>query len=211
MTEPAIHTGVDDVHAHPHKTGHSRLDLIIALSAISISVISLFVAIAHGRTEEKLVAANSWPFPVYVTQNLTPDAGGHALVLRVENGGVGPARIQSIQVRYRSRLVHSRAELMQSCCGLPMTGPDDEIKAGLISENPIVGVLPAREGVNFLAWREQPDNHRTWAALNAARTQLVFSACYCSVLEECWRSDLSPTGTPQKVPRCKPSRDDYVG
>ena len=49
--------------------------MIVPLSALFISVVSLGVAILHGRTMEKmaeanahLVAANSWPFPprVYV-------------------------------------------------------------------------------------------------------------------------------------------------
>ncbi len=65
MSEPPVHTSVDEVHAHAHKTGHRWVDMAIAISAITISVISLFVAIEHGKTEEKLVAANSWPFVIF--------------------------------------------------------------------------------------------------------------------------------------------------
>ena len=211
MTEPPVHTGVEEVHAHAHKTGHRWADLAIALSAITISVISLVVAIEHGRTEERLVAANSWPFPVYVTQTDKADDGSRLLVMRVENGGVGPARMQSVVVRYGGRVVRSRAELLKLCCGLPDTGAADQVKAGLFSENPVTGVMPARDGTTFLAWRETPGNAGLLDAVNRARTRLVFSACYCSVLDECWRSDLSATGTPARVPRCEPSADDYTG
>ena len=211
MTEPPVHAGVEDVHAHPRKTGHRWVDLAIALSAITISVISLVVAIEHGRTEERLVAASSWPFPVYVTQNTKTDDGSHLLVLRVENGGVGPARIQSVIIRYDDQVVRSRGELLKLCCGLPDTGLDDQVKVGLFSENALAGIIPARDGTTFLAWHEQPGNARLLEAVNTARRRLAFSACYCSVLDECWRSDLSPTGTPARVPRCEPSADDYAG
>jgi uncharacterized membrane protein YhfC len=66
--QPAVETGVDEARALAHKTGHAWVDLIIAFSAITISVISLFVAITHGRTEEKMVAANSWPFLTFETE-----------------------------------------------------------------------------------------------------------------------------------------------
>ena len=169
------------------------------------------MAIEHGRTEEKLVAANSWPFPVYVNHTDKADDGSRLMVLRVENGGVGPARIQSAVIRYDGKVVRSRAELLKLCCGLPATGPADEVKAGLTTENPVTGVLPARDGITFLAWRELPGNAALLEAVNRMRARLAFSACYCSVLDECWRSDLSPTGSPDRIRRCEPSSDDYTG
>jgi hypothetical protein len=45
-------------HSHGHRTGIPWLDLILAGSAIFISVVSLIVSIHHGRTMEQLVAAN---------------------------------------------------------------------------------------------------------------------------------------------------------
>ena len=45
-------------HSHGHHTGIKWLDLILAGSAIFISVVSLVVSIHHGRTMEQLVAAN---------------------------------------------------------------------------------------------------------------------------------------------------------
>lgn len=50
-----------EVHVHPHHTGHRWVDYVIAGTALLVSVISLWVAVGHGRTMEKLVAANSWP------------------------------------------------------------------------------------------------------------------------------------------------------
>ena len=75
--------------------------------------------------------------------------------------------------------------------------------------NDVVGVLPARAGVDFLAWREGPQP-AIWDRLDAARHRLTFRACYCSVLGDCWASDLTPTAEPREVAQCKASPDDYA-
>ena len=82
---------------------------------------------------------------------------------------------------------------------------------GLVSQNEVVGVLPAREGVTFLAWRETPTNRVIWDRLNEARRRLAFEACYCSVLDECWVSNLTPTARPKRVGQCEPASDGYAG
>jgi hypothetical protein len=45
-------------HSHAHHTLLPWLNLVIAGSAIFILIVSLIVSIRHGRTMEKLVAAN---------------------------------------------------------------------------------------------------------------------------------------------------------
>ena len=127
MSEPPVHVTSGEVHAHPHRTGHSRLDLVIALSAIFISAISLFVAIEHGKTERDLVAANSWPFLRAILSNDYDVRGGAAIGL--SNAGVGPAKVQSFAVFYRRRPVAPNLDLLRQCCGLGAT--DAEIRRQL--------------------------------------------------------------------------------
>jgi hypothetical protein len=211
VTEPPLHTGVEGVHVHPPRTGRHWVDMAIAVSAITISVVSLFVAVENGRTERKLVAANSWPFLVYSSQQNGLVLGSRTILLRVQNSGVGPARIQSVVVRWRGAPVRTRGELLSRCCGMPGVDIGGQIKLGLVTQNPIVGVLPARDEVDFLALRERPDNAAIWSALNAARDALTFDACYCSVLDECWRTDLRSTTTPRPVEQCSSDASGYQG
>ena len=203
MSEPPVQTSGDEVHAHAHKTGHRWVDLVIAVSAITISLISLFVAIEHGRTEEKLVAANSWPFLVYQTSENGLDPGSRVLDLRLVNSGVGPARVQWVKMTLDSQPVRTRSDLMSHCCAVPVGDAVSQVKLGLITQNDIVGVLPARDEVTFLAWKERPGNQAIWNALNATRHRLKFEACYCSVLDDCWISDLTPTARPRHVGQCE--------
>ena len=165
MSEPLLQTGVDDVHAHAHKTGHTWVDLAMAISAITISIISLFVAVAHGRTEEKLVAASSWPFLTFSTSKNGLEAGGWTIDLRLQNSGVGPARVKWIRLVLDGKPVRDSADLMKRCCGVPSAPVDEQVRRGLVSQNSPVGVLPAREGVDVLAWRERSGNGVIWSKL----------------------------------------------
>ena len=64
-------------HETPHRahgTGHRWLDLTLALSAMFVSIVSLILAVHSGHAMDRLVAANSWPFLLYDTENRDPPA-----------------------------------------------------------------------------------------------------------------------------------------
>ncbi|HTR23472.1 MAG TPA: hypothetical protein VMI10_05765 [Terriglobales bacterium] len=79
-------------HTHARHTGLPWIDLILAGSAIFISVVSLIVSIHHGRTMEQLVAANekqveasTLPILRFTTGNVSDNAPSIHFDLR--NGG----------------------------------------------------------------------------------------------------------------------------
>jgi hypothetical protein len=201
MNQPPVQVSGDEVHAHVHGAGRSKLDLIFALLAIFISAVSLFVAIEHGKTERDLVAANSWPFlreildSEYGTQN---DAA-----IGVSNGGVGPAKLKSFEVFYDGLPVTSDLDLLRHCCGLKNETIKAQIPEGIVMS--LVDETVLRPGEDSPVLRvhrlksapEVPD--RFVASLQHMR--ITFRACYCSVLDECWRSDLRSTRT-QPVRAC---------
>src|ERR1700743_2342569 len=94
-------------HAHGHKTGHSWVDMVVAFSALFVSVGSLGVAILHGRTMEtmadgnaRLVAGNCWP---YLTASIGDSVvnGVNTIHMGEVNTGVGPAKIESAELIYK--------------------------------------------------------------------------------------------------------------
>jgi hypothetical protein len=48
-----------------------------------------------------------------------------------------------------------------------------------------------------------------WDTFNTLRFELRFHACYCSVFDECWVSDLT-TVSPQPVEHCAVSSDSFT-
>ena len=201
MSEPPVHVSSDEIHAHPHKTGHSKLDLVIALSAIFISTVSLAVAVEHGRAERDLVAANSWPF---LRETLSNDYNGRRdVVVGLSNGGVGPAKLHSLEVSYEGKPGSSALDLLRRCCGLGSSLSDihRDLPIGLVRSSADETVLrPGEEDQVIVVHRnsiapEVPDR------LAASLLKVGFRACYCSVLDECWTSDLRSTRT-RRVPEC---------
>src|ERR1700748_1188714 len=90
-------------HTHHHPTGHRRLDRPLPICALFVSVVSLILAIIHGQAMErmadanaKLVEANSWPFLEYSTGDI--DDNKPEIEMRIGNVGVGPAKVQSVEV-----------------------------------------------------------------------------------------------------------------
>lgn len=210
MTEAPVETGVSDVTPAPRRTGRPHFDAIVSIAAIFISAVSLYVAIQHGRTERDLVAANVWPFPRAILSNGYGDKGLTAI--GVSNGGVGPAKIRSFEVFYRGVPVSSGLDLLRKCCGLGRgPGPAkaafpngtfnsivDETVLRPGEDNPVLRVAPSVAA---------PEITKRFAQVKVL-TAVTFQVCYCSVLDQCWISDLRSTRT-QPVRECAPPQHPY--
>jgi hypothetical protein len=108
-------------HSHAHNTGLPWLDLIIAGSAIFISIVSLIVSIHHGRTMEKLVAANqkqveasTLPILRFTTGNMSENVREVHFDLR--NGGTGPAIIEWFRVKWNGQPTNGPTAFIDRCC-----------------------------------------------------------------------------------------------
>jgi hypothetical protein len=77
-------------HLRHHHTGRQWVDLLLGISAVSISFISLFLALHNGKAMEQLVQANSWPF-VQITFSTVHLDGTPHIHLDIANKGVGPS------------------------------------------------------------------------------------------------------------------------
>ncbi len=206
MSEPPIQTGVDHVHAHPRPVGHRRIDLILALSAVFISAVSLYVAVEHGRIERQLVQenahlveANSWPFLQIDGEYSTRSTTRILLV----NAGIGPAKLQTFQVFYQGRLVPDLYALLRSCCGLASTpeARHAQVPAGLSIADPANEVLRPGENRAVLEVPASPEQHDMSELFLKASDSITFGACYCSVFDQCWISNLA-TLRPREVRAC---------
>jgi len=138
-----------------------------------------------------MVAAASWPF-LQVNSGNSEDDGKRRITLSLENGGVGPAKIQSFEVFWRGKAYGSSWALLKACCATPgMVAPGT--KSWVINTRPMAGVvMRAGEDRPFLRLDPTPDTEAMWKAFDKVRQQeLTYRACYCSVFDECWISNLT--------------------
>ncbi len=182
----------------------------MAVCAIFISAISLFVAIEHGRTERDLVAASSWPFLRSEITNVYGD--GRAIEVGVSNGGVGPAKIRSYEITLDGHPVGSPAELLALCCGLPrdVNAIRRRLPSGTVAMSMIDNtVLRAGETNPVLIVRRDGTDPVLFSKLNDILLRLKFRACYCSTLDQCWTANLESIDT-KSVSECRAPAHPYV-
>jgi hypothetical protein len=179
--------GPPEAFNQPPRTGRFWFDLLAAVSAIFISVVSLVVAIRGEHTQRGLLAANSWPFV-----QLSEDQGRAYDQLDVENAGVGPAKIFSFEVFYKGQPVDTTFDLLQRCCGLAAPAPNTPhppvhgFSYGQVYGN----VLRPGEHIIAMKLENAGPSADMAKSFGAAMDSLTFKSCYCSVLQECWISDL---------------------
>jgi hypothetical protein len=208
MSEAPVETGVGDITPAPRRTGRVHFDAIVSIAAIFISAISLYVAVQHGKTERDLVAANVWPFPRAILSNGYDEKGSTAI--GVSNGGVGPAKIRSFEVFYHGQAVSSGMDLLRKCCGL---GPGAAAVKAAFPQGTYSSVVdetvlrPGEDNPVFRVPRNGSGPSELFSQIPTLK-QIRFRVCYCSVLDQCWVSDLRSTRT-QPVKECQAPQHPY--
>lgn len=195
----------EHAHSHHNGTGIRWLDMIVAISAMFVSVVSLVVSIGHGRTmermvkeNERMVAGSTMPFLTWSGSMFDPVSNLPRRRLILKNGGVGPARVDWFELRYKGVPYGSMEQLFLNCCS-----------AALQKKNPLRGVLyssvsgtmiPQRESVDVLDLRPGV-SPELMQALDSSRADITVQACYCSVLDECWKASFgNDIGSEKRVP-----------
>lgn len=196
-----------EIHHHAHRTGHRWVDFAVPFSALAVSVISLVIAIHHGHTMQKmaeanarLVQANSWPLLQFATGNAN-EKGEPEITLKVENAGVGPAKLISLEVFHGDQRIRTPRDLVQAL--------DPATTRPLLSLGVTMPVVLRAGDSQLILGLKREGQETLWDKLNTARFELRFRACYCSVFDECWVSDLA-TVSPQHVDQCAVNADTFT-
>ena len=187
-------------HMEPPKSGNRIFDVAITICILLVSVSSLIIAIVHSRTLErmadanaKLVEANSWPFLSYNTSN------GSTISMSIMNDGVGPAKIEAIEVQWAGKSYDNAVDFLKACCAfIPRTA---DVQYELIAGR----VLRAGQAVNILTLPHTRADDVAWNVLDRSRVsrKLSVNVCFCSVFDQCWIDDIVRfTLRPHEVERC---------
>ena len=164
------------------------------LFAVLVSVTSVAISLIGNRTQERLLAASVWPYLSFTSGNTSDDGQRRVISLVLANAGNGPARIRNFSLEYDKKAFAAASILLQSCCNM---------KPEIVLTSPVVGkVLRPGEQIILLQLPLADGIADGWQRLDKARFEFVYSACYCSTLNECWtiRSDQAD---PAPVPACK--------
>ena len=196
---------VEKPHVHP-RHGEHWLDKVLPISAILISLISIWIAYHHGEVmqelvhqNERLVQANSMPHLTLSSGFVTDRQGRSQGAFRMVNGGIGPAEIRTAELLLDGRPVQSARELLSKCCGITSTD-------GLMTSAPTNSMVRPGQSIDYFSLTEvddaaKPGLNRLYQAIEQDR--IVARSCYCSVFDECWVRS-SRDERPRRVNRCPP-------
>lgn len=145
---------------------------------------------------ERLVQANSWPSVQVIYSTLNPDGTPH-IHLDIANKGVGPARIESLEVTYNGKPVSDPRAMVNAMLGRTTAHPHPRIQTSTITHS----VMAAREMATFVDFKPEEFGLEDYNALRLGVQQLDFRTCYCSVFDECWMADASKP-RPERIKEC---------
>jgi hypothetical protein len=193
-------------HHHPHHgTGMRWLDITLGVAATIVSLVSLWLGLHSAHSMEKLVAANSFPYVELIrsSSEIAPQPGADRVRGIVEyelvNNGVGPARMEWVELRFKGKPVADITELLDACCKAEKYNYN-----GLNRRGGIAGAL-IRPGASLkmFTWTELAHANVDFEALHRQMNEIQWSACYCSVFDECYvRSTDADTDKPEPVKQC---------
>jgi hypothetical protein len=193
-------------HHHPHGTGVRWLDIILGVSATVVSLVSLWLGLHSAHSMEKLVAANSYPYLELMRSTQSPDflpgtdKRRAAIEYEMVNNGIGPARIEWVELRFKGKPVRNLRALLDACCA--SWNNENTPTPGLNLRNNISGALVrAGASVKMFTWTEPAATNPSFTALHRQMDDIEYSACYCSVFDECYVQGYKEN-RPQPVARC---------
>ncbi len=179
----------------------------LAIGAVIIAAVSLWVAFDSERTNRELVASASWPFVELTSGELA--VGARIFHLDLSNDGIGPAKLESFELFWQGKPERSPWQLLHDCCaqgngaaGKP--GSVDALRAdsaNLVTASDQGIVLRAGETIHLLWYVRNGGNSPIWDAFESQYVRnLSVRYCYCSALNDCWvmttrigtRRDLNP-------------------
>jgi hypothetical protein len=148
-----------------------RYDAVAAVIAALVGMLALIVAGYTAYIQRQQVRAQVWPFLMMANSD-------HSSEYMWLNKGVGPARVESLQVFVDGKLQGNWHDVFRSM-------QLEKLKYGQSTLNG--NVLSAGEKVDWL----QFGNHDDFLAFREAARRSGFGVktCYCSTLGDCWIND----------------------
>ncbi|MBK7873554.1 MAG: hypothetical protein IPJ74_24265 [Saprospiraceae bacterium] len=158
----------------PKSTWRFSKEMIVALSANAVSIITLLIFIYQTNLMREQQHVAVWPCLEWLPSCCTEEFGGY---LQVENKGIGPAAVQSVNVQFKGKSVNSIDELFTMAVG----HSNFEYYTSTVESR----VLAPGEKIKMftipnLEWASKVDSV-------LRRNNFEVEICYCSVYMDCWK------------------------
>lgn len=157
-------------------------EMIIAGSALIVSLITAFVSIYSAFIDRAYARASVWP-----RLEISRSVGENNFSYNISNKGTGPADIRYARLTFDNQLVKSWPEYLKLLTGTSVVHIQSHMGSIVMSAGDRIRPLQV---------------HQSDAAkVLADRDSLSIELCYCSIYDECWLADRF--NQPKSVKDCK--------
>ncbi len=159
------------------KRWYKKPEMLIALSAILISVVTAFVEIYSANADRKYASASVWP-RLEILRSYGPDK----FLYQVSNNGIGPAIIKYAKVQHKSKIITQWNQI---------TGVGNFVQSHIGSR-----IVPPQSAVIPFETHDKENA----GVMFKEDEQIEIEVCYCSVFYECWLSNRE--NQPKQIDEC---------
>ena len=170
-----------------------KLNLMLALCAILISSASFYATYLQADAAKKQVKAATWPWLTFNTGNYNGEEKTMEINFTIKNSGVGPALIKQFNYHYQGETFQNPYKLFAACCIKQQSltaiiKEKDTTKFMILTSHVNKSILGSGEEIQSISFAKgtSPATHKFWDKLESERRNIKMSACYCSLLDECF-------------------------
>jgi len=173
------------------RTSGERLNFIIAVCAILISAASFYATYLQADAANKQVKAMTLPMIQYLHGNALGD-DDKVINFSLMNAGIGPALLRSVEYTYQDKSYEIFFQILHDCCKDVIGKYYTKEKQAnndvpLFITSPLINtIIPGQDELVFLKFKYDDKTKDLWELLNEIRFEIGFTACYCSMLDECY-------------------------
>jgi len=154
-----------------------RMPELTSALALAVSIFALAIGAWQTRLMQGQARASVWPhLEIGYTYNSNVDE--NAFLWRIDNNGVGPARIESVTLTLDDRPMKAWPEVLKAL------GFDSEMR---VSTTSVAGeVIPPSLNRETAIDTLRINEREPAKAFKAAIDRFRMDICYCSVYDDCW-------------------------
>ncbi|TDR20482.1 hypothetical protein [Marinicella litoralis] len=173
------------------RTSPERLNFIIAVCAILISAASFYATYLQADAANKQVKAMTLPLIQYGHGNAMGD-DEKVINFSLKNAGIGPALLRTVEFTYQGKTYDHIFQILNDCCKTvtDLYYTEEKHAANDLPQfitSPLVNtIIAGQDNHVFLKFKYHEKTKELWELLNEIRFDFEFSACYCSMLDQCY-------------------------
>lgn len=165
---------------------------LTSLLALTVSIFALAIGAWQTRLMQGQARASVWPhLSIGYTYNSNMDENG--FIWRIDNTGVGPARVESISLTLDGKPMKTWADVLRTLgfsgeMRVSTTSISGEVIPPSLNRETAIDTIRINERVPAKAFKEAVERFR-------------MDICYCSVYDDCWVAHWQRKGI-ESVDRC---------